>query len=68
MFCHIKVRLPAPMFGPFPPSPELDEVGAWAQRLGYEVVATCVDRLSAVKRAEDRPARRDALRAAHRRE
>src|SRR5207244_10194054 len=50
------------------PEVQLEELRAWAQRLGYEVTASYVDRLSGTKTAEERPALTEALRAAHRRE
>jgi DNA invertase Pin-like site-specific DNA recombinase len=50
------------------PEVQLDELRAWAQRLGYEVTAAYVDRLSGTKGADERPALTEALSAAHRRE
>src|SRR5439155_4581342 len=50
------------------PEVQLDELRTWAQRLGYEVTATYIDRLSGAKGAEERPELAKALTAAHRRE
>ena len=47
---------------------QLLELRAWAGRLGGEVVAEYVDRVSGVKQGKDRPALERALEAAHRRE
>ena len=38
------------------PEVQLDELRTWAQRLGYEVTATYIDRLSGAKGEEERPA------------
>jgi DNA invertase Pin-like site-specific DNA recombinase len=49
------------------PETQLDELRTWAQRLGYDVVAEYVDRVSGAKGADERPALADALHAAHER-
>jgi DNA invertase Pin-like site-specific DNA recombinase len=49
------------------PETQLDELRTWAQRLGHDVVAEYVDRVSGAKGADERPALADALQAAHER-
>ena len=47
---------------------QLHELRGWAARLGGEVVQEFVDKVSGAKNADDRPALRRALEAAHRRD
>ena len=47
---------------------QLDELHAWAARLGGEVVAEFVDRVSGTKTGNQRPGLERALQAAHRRD
>jgi DNA invertase Pin-like site-specific DNA recombinase len=49
------------------PETQLDELRTWAQRLGHDVVAEYVDRVSGAKAADERPALAGALQAAHER-
>jgi DNA invertase Pin-like site-specific DNA recombinase len=46
---------------------QLDELRAWAERLGHEVVEVYVDEASGTKGAKERPSLQDALRGAHQR-
>jgi DNA invertase Pin-like site-specific DNA recombinase len=49
------------------PEVQLDELRTWAQRLGHDVVAEYVDRVSGAKGADERPVLAEALQAAHER-
>src|SRR5437773_5590746 len=46
---------------------QVDELVAWAARLGHEVHRVYCDRITGTKGAEDRPALAEALRDAHER-
>src|SRR5713101_6935886 len=46
---------------------QVDELTAWAARLGHEVHRVYCDRITGTKGAEDRPALAEALRDAHER-
>src|SRR5439155_17952338 len=49
------------------PETQMDELVAWAGRLGYEVAKVYVDRVSGTKNSDERAGLRDALRDAHER-
>src|SRR5437867_13189226 len=46
---------------------QVDELVAWAARLGHEVTQVYCDRVTGTKAAEERPALAEALRDAHER-
>ena len=46
---------------------QVDELVAWAARLGHEVHRVYCDRVTGTKGAEERPALQEALRDAHQR-